>query len=385
MQKRNASAEKLLPGLCQARFSLSGPVFHCPDWSREALAAMESSALIASLKAGNSLDASAVAAAAALLLDTEADPSAKADLLRALSAKGETAEEIAGFVSAFLQHAVRPPLDLAALGKPVMDVCGTGGDKLDLFNISTAGMFILAAGGVAVVKHGNRGVTSKSGSADVLEALGVAVNLAPERYAECVQRHGTAFMLAPQYHPAFKAVAPVRMALAKEGVRTIFNLIGPLLNPLQPPFQIIGVFDAALPPVYAEILRRLGRTRAWAVHGSAGDGRGMDEISTLGPTRIAALENGMLSDRTESVPLPVPIIEDLKGGDAATNAAIIEGILSGELKGAKRDIVLANAAAAFQVAGLENGWDAALARAAECVDSGRARSVLENLRAFPAG
>ncbi len=345
---------------------------------------MESADLIASLKAGNSLDSLSINRAAALLLDAEADPAAKSDLLRALSAKGETAEEIAGFVSAFLQHAVRPPLDLAALGRPAMDVCGTGGDKLDLFNISTAGMFILAAGGVAVVKHGNRGVTSKSGSADVLEALGVPVNLTPERYAECVQRHGAAFMLAPQYYPAFKAIAPVRMALAKEGVRTIFNLIGPLLNPLQPPFQIIGVFDAALPPVYAEILRRLGRTRAWAVHGSAGDGRGMDEVSTLGPTRIAEVDHGVLSDRTDSVPLPVPQLEELKGGDAATNAAIIEGILSGQVKGAKRDIVLANAAAAFQVAGLSEGWDASLARAAECVDSGRALDVLKNLRAFSA-
>jgi anthranilate phosphoribosyltransferase len=346
---------------------------------------MKSTDLIAALKEGNSLDAPAAQTAAEMLLDVEGDPGAKAELLRALSAKGESAEEIAGFVSAFLRHAVRPPLDLAALGKPVMDVCGTGGDKLDLFNISTAGMFILAAGGVAVVKHGNRGVTSKSGSADVLEALGVPVNLSPERYAECVQRHGTAFMLAPQYHPAFKAIAPVRMALAKEGVRTIFNLIGPLLNPLQPPFQIIGVFDPALPPVYAEILRRLGRKRAWAVHGSAGDGRGMDEVSTLGATRITALEDGEIIDRSESVPLPVPRLDELKGGDAATNAAIIEGILAGEITGAKRDIVLANAAAAFQVAGCAQGWPDSLALAAECVDSGCALDVLENLRAFSAG
>lgn len=340
--------------------------------------------LIATLTAGHSLDTPGIEAAAALLLDTSGDETTKTSLLRALAAKGETAEEIAGFVQAFLRHALRPPLDANALGKPVMDVCGTGGDKLDLFNISTAGMFILAAGGVAVVKHGNRGVTSKSGSADVLEALGVSVSLTPERYAECVQRHGTAFMLAPQYHPAFKAIAPVRVALAKEGVRTIFNLIGPLLNPLQPPYQLVGVFDPALPPVYAEILRRLGRQRAWAVHGSAGDGRGMDEVSTLGPTQVVALENGVIMERTERVPLPVPSLEELKGGDAATNAAIIRGILTGEVRGAKRDIVLANAAAALQVAGVATGWEAALALAAECVDSGRALTVLENLRAFSA-
>lgn len=344
---------------------------------------MEIRDIIASLKAGHALDAASVETAAGLLLEPGGDAAAKTELLRALSAKGETAEEIAGFVRAFLRHAVRPPLDMAALGRPVMDVCGTGGDKLDLFNISTAGMFILAAGGVAVVKHGNRGVTSKSGSADVLEALGVSVSLTPEQFAACVQRHGTAFMLAPQYHPAFKAIGPVRAALAQEGVRTIFNLIGPLLNPLQPPCQLVGVFDAALPPVYAEIMRRLGRQRAWAVHGSAGDGRGMDEVSTLGTTRVVALENGVITERTESVPLPVPALEDLKGGDAAVNAAMIDGILAGEVRGAKRDIVLANAAAAFQVAGVAAGWDAALALAAECVDSGRALAVLENLRAFP--
>ena len=338
--------------------------------------------ITASLAAGCSLEAAAVEAAAGALLDAGIGEGEKAGLLRALSAKGETAEEIAGFVSAFLRHAVKPPLELAGLDRPAVDVCGTGGDKLDLFNISTAGMFILAAGGVAVVKHGNRGVTSKSGSADVLEALAVPVALAADRYAECVKRHGTAFMLAPQYHPAFKVIGPVRVALAKEGVRTIFNLIGPLLNPLQPEYQIVGVFDGSLPPVYAEILRRLGRRRAWAVHGSAGDGLGMDEVSTLGPTRVVALEDGELFDRTERVPLPVPRLEELKGGDAAVNAGIIEGILTGEVQGAKRDIVLANAAAAFRVTEFADSWPDALGLAAECVDSGRALAVLQGLRAF---
>ena len=343
---------------------------------------MEINGSIASLKAGQSLEAAAVETSAQYLLDPAGDDAAKAAFLRALSAKGETPDEIAGFVRCFLRHAVRPPLHLASLGKPAVDVCGTGGDKLDLFNISTAGMFVLAAGGVAVVKHGNRGVTSRSGSADVLEALGVSVSLTPGKFAECVQAHGAAFMLAPQYHPAFKAIGPVRAALAQEGVRTIFNLIGPLLNPLQPPFQLIGVFHPSLPPVYAEILRQLGRQRAWAVHGTTGDGRGMDEVSTLGPTRIVAVENGTLTDSTEALPLPVPPLEELKGGDATTNAAIIEGILTGEVKGAKRDIVLANAAAGFRVTGRADSWADALALAAECVDSGRARAVLQSLRDF---
>ena len=345
---------------------------------------MSVSDIIESLAAGRSLDAEAIEAAAAHLLDADAPGTQKASLLHALSAKGETPVEIAGFVKVFLRHAVRPPLDLTSLGRPAMDVCGTGGDKLDLFNISTASMFILAGGGVAVVKHGNRGITSKSGSADVLEALGVPVNLPPERFAACVQAHGAGFMLAPQYHPAFKAVGSVRAQLAKEGVRTIFNLIGPLMNPLQPPDQLVGVYDPALPPVYAEIFRVLGRRSAWAVHGTVPGGGGMDEVSTLGPTRIVALKEGVITDTNERIPLPAPALEELKGGDARTNAAIIEGILSCQIKGAMRDIVMANAAAGFRVTGLADGWEAGLQLAGEALDSGRALTVLEKLRAFAA-
>ena len=343
---------------------------------------MESSEIINSLHAGQALNEAAVEASAALLLDADGDVAHKAALLRALSAKGETPAEIAAFVRVFLRHAVRPPLDLELLGRPAMDVCGTGGDKLNLFNISTASMFILAAGGVAVVKHGNRGVTSKSGSADVLEALGVPVSLPPEAFAECVRRHGAGFMLAPQYHPAFKSIAPVRAQLAAEGVRTIFNLIGPLLNPLQPRLQLVGVYDPALPKVYAEIFRELGRQHAWAVHGSVPGGGGMDEVSTLGPTHIVALYISVITETVEQVPLPVPDLADLKGGDAATNAAIIEGLLSGQVRGAKRDIVMANAAAGFRVAGLADSWESGLALANRCLDDGLARGVLENLRAF---
>lgn len=343
---------------------------------------MSLSEIIESLRAGQVMSQTAVETAAAALLDPEGDVAAKAALLRALSAKGETAGEIAGFVKVFLTHAVRPPLDVAAFDRPVMDVCGTGGDKLDLFNISTASMFVLAGAGVVVVKHGNRGITSKSGGADVLEALGVPVNLPPDVFCACVQQTGAGFMLAPQYHPAFKAVAPVRAQLAAEGVRTIFNLIGPLLNPASPTSQLVGVYDPALPRVYAEIMRELGRVSAWAVHGTIPDGGGMDEVSTLGPTRIVALQGGVISEMEESVPLPVPALADLKGGDARDNAAIITGILSGELKGPKRDIVLANAAAALRACGQCHGWDAALAAAAESIDGGHARRVLEQMRTF---
>lgn len=345
---------------------------------------MNSSSIIAALGAGQALSAAEVEAAAMILLDTGADLGVKAALLQALAAKGETAAEIAGFVRVFLEHAVRPPLDPMALGRPVMDVCGTGGDRLDLFNISTASMFVLAAGGVAVVKHGNRGITSKSGGADVLEALGVRIDLPPEQFTACVQEHGAGFMLAPLYHPAFKAVADVRRRLAADGVRTIFNIIGPLLNPVQPPIQLVGVFDSTLPRVYAEILRELGRNKAWVVHGTVPDSPGMDEVSTLGPTHIAALNNGTITETTESVPLPFPALEDLRGGNAQVNAAIIEGILSGEMKGPKRDIVVANAAAGFRVSGFADSWTEGLMLANRYLDSGGARAILEKLRRFPA-
>ncbi len=341
---------------------------------------MSAAALTETLTSGHALDESGTAAMAALLLDPAAEVTVKADLLRALSAKGETAGEIAGFVRAFLAHAIRPPLDLTTLDRPAIDVCGTGGDKLNLFNVSTTTMFILAACGLAVVKHGNRGITSKSGGADVLEALGIRIDLPPEAFAECVKRHGTAFMLAPQYHPAFAAVAPVRKTLAATGTRTIFNIIGPLLNPLRPPYQLAGVFDPTLPLTYAGILQSLGRTRAWAVHGTTADGRGMDEISTLGPTRIAIAEPTGIREETLILPAPPASLEDLQGGTAAENAAILTAILDGSDHGPKRHLVLTNAAAALQVTGTAHSWDAGYALAADALDSGKALTVLRHLQ-----
>ena len=343
---------------------------------------MSPAALLELLTAGHPLDDAAVFAMADLLLDPAGDVNTKAGLLRALSAKGETAGEIAGFVRAFLTHALRPPLDLNTLDRPAIDVCGTGGDQLNLFNVSTTSTFILAACGLAVVKHGNRGITSKSGGADVLEALGIRIDLPPADFAECVKRHGTAFMLAPQYHPAFAAVAPVRKLLATTGTRTIFNIIGPLLNPLSPPYQLAGVFDPALPPIYARILQSLGRTRAWSVHGTTADGRGMDEISTLGPTRIFITEPGGIRGQTLTLPAPPATLEDLQGGDAAHNAAILNALLDGTNQGPKRHLVLTNAAAALQVTGTAKSWEEGHGLAAEAIDSGKALAVLRGLQSF---
>ncbi len=338
------------------------------------------SALTQRLRDGHELPPASIAEAASALLDASSPVDARAAFLQALAQKGETVAEITGFVRVFLEHAVQAPLDPAQLDRPAVDICGTGGDGLGLFNVSTASMFVLAAGGCAVIKHGNRGITSRSGGADVLEALGVPINLPPERMAECVQRHGAAFLLAPQYHPAFKAIAPVRQLLAQQKQRTIFNIIGPLLNPTQPPYQLAGVFDRALLPAYAAILASLGRRCAWVVHGLTADGRGTDEVSTMGPTHIYAVP--AQAETTIELPLPRPPVSALQGGDAAENAVILQSILTAAERGPRRDIVLANAAATFQVCGLASSWEDGLARGAEAIDSGRAAQVLQALRDF---
>lgn len=339
--------------------------------------------LTARLEAGDDLAASDIEAAAATLLDEGADVGARACFLAALARKGETADEIAAFVRAFLGHAVDPGIRAAEVEWPLLDVCGTGGDRLNLFNVSTTAMFVVAAGGVGVVKHGNRGITSRSGGADVLEAAGVRIDLPPGEFREAFLRNGIGFMLAPVYHPAFKAVAPVRKLLAEGGQRTIFNLIGPLLNPVQPPFQMVGVFDRGLCGTIAGILARLGRERAWAVWGDAGDGRGMDELSTLGTSRVCEVRRDEVSESEldpESLGLERPRLEDLQGGDAACNAAILQGILEGTIRDARRDLVLLNAAAGLVIAGRAASMPDGLSLAAELVDRGDALARLDAMR-----
>ena len=337
------------------------------------------------LKLGTALERSQVESAAALILDESIPASSKGDFLKALAAKGETPEEIAAFVDAFLGRAVDPGLSPGEVDGPMLDVCGTGGDKLDLFNVSTTSIFVLAAGGACVVKHGNRGITSKSGGADVLEALGVKIDLPPEACAETIRRCGVGFMFAPIYHPAFKAVVPVRKQLAEEGMRSIFNILGPLLNPVRPAHQLIGVFSAELTGPFANILKTLGRQSAWAVHGTTGDGRGMDELSTLAESTTTQLNaDGSISDAIIDpleLGLQKPTIEELRGGGAIENANILRGILDGTDKGAKRDIVLLNSAAGFVACGLADELSSGLGRAAEAIDSGRAMEKLKALQA----
>jgi anthranilate phosphoribosyltransferase len=344
-------------------------------------------ALVDKLKAGVDLNSGDMAFAVTLLLSDQVEDETKADFLSALHDKGESAEEIAGFVELLMERAVDPMLNPAEFNGPMLDVCGTGGDGLDFFNVSTTIMFILAAGGAAVVKHGNRSVTSRSGSADVIEQLGIPLQVSPEDLQECLKRHGLGFIYARQYHPAFRALAKMRERLARRKQRTIFNLLGPLLNPARPPRQLIGVFAPHLTTVFAEVLQRLGREKAWVVHGVAEDTNGMDDISICGPTIVAELNEGKVMSAvldTQWLGMSRCPLAELRGGSVQENAVILEGILAGEIKGPKRDMTIANAAGGFVVAGLVGELNEGMALAREQLDNGRALAKLRALQSYGA-
>jgi len=341
-------------------------------------------ALIQHVEEAKELSLREINVAAEMLLDTSVCDEKKARFLKALARKGETAAEITGFVEAFLERAVDPGISGMEFEGPTIDVCGTGGDKLNLFNVSTTSMFVIAAGGAVVVKHGNRGITSKSGGADVLEALGINIELSAEDFRKSLKVAGVGFLFAPMYHPAFKAVAGVRASLAKEGVRTIFNLIGPLLNPGRPECQLVGVCDSDKNAVFAEILQRLGRDSAWVVNGMTEDGGVVDEVSLLGATRIC--KSGAYQSIVDEMVEPkdfgfsVCDVKELQGGDAEVNAQILEDILSGRETGPKREMVLLNAGAGLACAGLVDTLGEGVRLAGELIDSGQALDRLRRLQ-----
>jgi anthranilate phosphoribosyltransferase len=342
-------------------------------------------ALIEKLRAELDLTSGDVDLGVAQLLSDQLDDETKADFLIALHKKGETAEEIAAFVHALMKRAIDPMIDPSEMSGPMLDICGTGGDGLSLFNVSTAAMFVVAAGGAVVAKHGNRRVTSSCGSADVLEKLGVAIDLTPEQLNESLKRHGLGFVFARTYHPAFRALAAMRERLARQKMRTVFNLLGPLLNPARPSRQLIGVFDPRLTRVFAEVLQQLGRERAWVVHGLGEGSAGMDDISISGATTIADLENEKISSAVVDVSwlgVPRAPVNALHGGDARENAQTIEAILAGKLRDAKRDMTVVNAAGGFVVAGLAKDLKSAIEVANEQIDSGRALDKLRALQSF---
>jgi len=318
------------------------------------------------------------------LADEKISAVVKADFLTALAQKGETPDEIAAFARALRDKSIIPPLDPAWRdAREILDVVGTGGDRLGTFNISTAAALICAAAGVAVAKHGNRAVTSQAGSADVLEALGVRIDLTPAEAARSLRERNFAFFFAPAYHPAFKHIAPARKLCAERGQRTIFNLLGPLLNPARPSAILTGVPRPELCEPIARVLQSLGVRRAMVVCGKVPAVSYLDELSTLGENTIAEFYQkrgfAVSTSMPETFSLQRATLADLVGGDRQANAEIIRRILRGDERGPKRDAVLLNAAAALFVAGktksIADGWDLAV----ETVDSGRGNEKLSEL------
>ncbi len=296
-----------------------------------------------------------------------------AALITALRLKGETVDEIAGFASAMRKHAL--PVKVKAVS--LVDTCGTGGDAPNTFNISTTAAFIVAGAGVPVAKHGNRSVSSKSGSADVLEALGVKIELSPEEVAECIDRIGIGFLFAPCFHRAMKyAIGPRRQI----GIRTVFNVLGPLTNPAGAEHQVVGVYDGALTEVIARALGNLGVKHALVVHGDDG----ADEITVTGGSTISELKDGAVETyrvHPEMFGMEVAPPASIAGGTAEENAEILMAVLGGE-KGPKRDVSLLNAAAALVAADRAADLEEGIELASNSVDSGEARRKLEELRAL---
>jgi anthranilate phosphoribosyltransferase len=317
------------------------------------------------------------------LTDEKVPAAGKAAFLSALAQKGETPGEIAAFARALRDKSIQPPLDAETRAREILDVVGTGGDRHGTFNISTTTAIVCAAAGVTVAKHGNRAVTSQAGSADVLEALGVRIDLTPAEAARSLRKHHFAFFFAPNYHPAFKHIAPARKLCAERGQRTIFNFLGPLLNPARPSAMLVGVPRPELCEPLARVLQSLGVRRAMVVCGSVSAASHLDELSTLGPNMVAEFyqEHGFAASvlSPEQFPVQPAKLADLIGGDCKTNAEIVRRILRGEERGPKLDAVLLNAAAALFVAGrtesLLEGWDLA----AEIIDDGRANAKLAEL------
>jgi len=339
--------------------------------------------LILQLAAARPLADEQVRLAVEQLTDEKVPAAGKAAFLSALAQKGETPGEIAAFARALRDKSIQLPLDAETRAREILDVVGTGGDRLGTFNISTTTAIVCAAAGVTVAKHGNRAITSQAGSADVLEALGVRINLTPAEAARSLRKHHFAFFFAPNYHPAFKHIAPARKLCAERGQRTIFNFLGPLLNPARPSAMLVGVPRPELCEPLARVLQSLGVRRAMVVCGSVSAASHLDELSTLGRNTVAEFyqERGFATSvlSPEQFPVQSAKLADLIGGDSRTNAEIMRRILRGGEGGPKLDAVLLNAAAALFVAGktesLVEGWDLA----AEIIDDGRANAKLAEL------
>ncbi len=343
--------------------------------------------LIHKLVDGHDLSQGEMIDAMEAIMGGEATPAQMAAFLTALRIKGESVEEIAGAARVMREHAT--PIRVERRAAPVvtvdrddinidyetiLDTCGTGGDATHTFNISTTTAFVVAAAGVRVAKHGNRAVSSRCGSADVLEALGVNLDVTPDQVEGCIREIGIGFLYAPLLHSAMRYVAPVRREM---GIRTVFNILGPLTNPAGASRQVLGVYRRELTGTLARVLGSLGSERAMVVHGADG----LDEVTITGPTYVAELRAGEVREyvvRPEDFGLASAPAEAIRGGNAQENAAIVRAVLDAQ-PGACRDVVLLNAGAALAVAGVCEDMQAGVRRAAEVVDSGQARDKLARL------
>lgn len=332
--------------------------------------------LLKKVVAGENLTETEAAAAMEQIMDGGATPAQIAGLLTALKLKGETIDEITGFARVMRNKATPVRSDHPLL----VDTCGTGGDGANTFNISTAAALVLAGAGVKVAKHGNRSVSSRCGSADVLEALGVNLDLEPGEMAACLEEVGIAFLYAPALHGAMKHAAGPRREL---GFRTVFNILGPLTNPAGARAQVLGVYSAQLVPVLAEVLLRLGAQRAFVVHGAGG----LDEVSPAGPALVAEVRDGGIYEYTldpGAFGFAPAGTDQLAGGSPGENAAIITGILRGE-RGPRRDAVVLNAALGLVAAGAAGDFNDGLELAARSLDRGLALAKLEEMIRFTTG
>jgi anthranilate phosphoribosyltransferase len=308
------------------------------------------------------------------IMEGAATPAQMASFLTALGMKGETVDEIAGCASVMREKAIR----VTPARSDIVDTAGTGGDRAGTFNISTTAAFVIAGAGLGVAKHGNRAVSGQCGSADLFEALGVNLDLTPAEVARCIDEVGIGFLFAQRLHPAMKNVAPIRKEL---GIRTVFNILGPLTNPARTPAQIVGVYDDALTEPMAYVLHALDVRAAFVFHSEDG----IDELTTTGINRVTHYENGAI--RTDELDarelgLAPATREQLRGGNAAENARITRVILNGEERGAKREVVLLNAAAALVAGGRAQDLREGLQLSAEAIDAGRALAAVEELVAL---
>jgi anthranilate phosphoribosyltransferase len=322
---------------------------------------------------GESLSVDEAADAFGLIMSGEASAAQVAALLMALRVKGETADEVAGAARAL--RAAMLPID-AEEREALVDTCGTGGGAVTTFNISTAASLLAAGAGVRIAKHGNRSFTSRSGSADVLEAMGVPLDASAGVMSDVLRRAGVVFMFAPTLHPAMRHVGPIRREL---GIPTVMNIVGPLANPAGAGRQVVGVADRNRMPLLAGALASLGSVHAVIVHGEPG----MDEVSPLGVTYVAEVRDGIVTEweiDPRQLGFDAVAVEDLAGGDPATNARIIEAVLSGEGPAGARAAVLLNAAAAIYVSGVVSTLSEAVGKAREALDAGAGRRALERLR-----